>query len=209
MERSPDDLRARVNNCAMMRISSSLGILIVLSFSLSCDEALPPRDEPQRYLQASYSVVEGVVEIRDSIAVGFGGRLVVSVKNIYAEVLQGDEYARADFDVWLRDMPEQRGKAIATKRDLTDPSLVYLGQLTLRPNVTATFLKQWEHKTISGRYFWEFVNLHFVSVPFTNGYWESDSVRLVARGKVQLFKTRAQEVLPLIQFTLVYRLWVP
>lgn len=188
---------------------STLVTLIVLSFSLSCDEALPPRDEPQRYLQASYSVFEGVVEVRDSVAVGFGGRFLVSVKNIYSEVLQDDEYARADIDVWLRDRPEQGGKAIASKRDLTDPSLVYLGQLTLRPNVTATFLKQWEHKTTSGRYFWEFVNLHFVPAPFSNGYWESDSVRLVARGRVQLFRTRAQEVLPLIEFTLVYRLWVP
>jgi hypothetical protein len=209
MEQSLDDLRTRFNNHAMVRISSSLGILIVLSFSLGCDETLPPRDEPQRYLQASYSVVEGAVEIRDSVAVGFGGRLVVSVKNIYAEVLQGDEYARADFDVWFRDVPDRTGTITASRRDLTDQSLIYAGQLTLRPNVTATFLKHWEHKTTSGRYFWEFVSLHFVSVPFTNGYWESDSVRLVARGRVQLFKTRAPQLLSPIQFTFVYRLWVP
>jgi hypothetical protein len=140
---------------------------------------------------------------------GFGGRFVVSVKNTHSEVLQDDEYALADIDVWLRDRPEQRGKVLATRRDLTDPALVYGGQLTLRPNETATFLQQWEHKTTSGRYFWEFASFHFVPVPFTNGYWESDSVRLAARGKVQLFKTRAPELLSPMQFTLVYRLWVP
>lgn len=175
----------------------------------ACDEFLPPREEPQRYLQASYSVAPGVVEVRDSLAVGLGGSLVVSVKNIYTEVLEDDEFARADIDVWFRDVPARRGTAIASRRDLTDQSLVHAGQLTLPPDVTATFLKRWEHKTTEGRYFWEYVGLHFVEVPHTNGYWESDSVRLVARGRVQLFKTRAQELLPLIEFTLVYRLWVP
>jgi hypothetical protein len=68
---------------------------------------------------------------------------------------------------------------------------------------------QWEHKTDSGRYFWEFSRLRFVPSPNTNGYWETDPMDFVARGRVQLFRTRAPELLKPIEFTLVYRLWEP
>ncbi|MEO8168074.1 MAG: hypothetical protein ABI623_07500 [bacterium] len=185
-------------------------VCFLLSFSVSsCDELLPPREEPNQFLRASYSVVGGAVEVRDSTPVGLIGGFIVSVKNIYNEVLQDQEFARADIDVWMRDLPEQRGKAVAVRRDLTDQSLLIGGQLTLRPNIVATFLNQWGHETTAGKHFWEFVSSHFVAVPFTNGYWESDSVRLVASCKVQLFKTRAPVRLPQIQFTVVYRVWMP
>jgi hypothetical protein len=175
----------------------------------SCDESLPARQEPGTFLLAEYSVVNGPVEVRDSTPVGLFGGFAVSVKNIYNEVLQEEEFAQADIDVWMRDIPEQRGKAIALKRDLTNQSLVFGGLLTLRPNMIATFLKQWSHETTSGKHFWEFVGSHFVEVPFSNGYWESDSVHLVASGKVQLFKNRAPERLSPIHFTVVYRIWLP
>jgi hypothetical protein len=175
----------------------------------ACDESLPSRDEPKTFLVASYSAVSGPVEVRDSMPVGIVGGFTISVRNIYAEVLQDAEFARAEIDVSMRDFPDQRGKAVALRRDLTDQSLVSGGQLTLRPNTNATFRKQWEHATVGGRHFWEFVPAHFVAVPFSNGYWESDSVHLIASGKVQLFMTRAFERLPQIEFTVVYRVWLP
>lgn len=183
-------------------IVSTLALLVS-----TCEESLPPRNEPQRFLQANYSVATGVVEIRDSAAVGLGGAFTISVKNIYVEVLQDSEYARADIDVWLRDFSEQQGKVVSTKRELTDPSLVSGGQLTLRPNVTATFLKQWEHRTIGGRRFWDFVRLTLKSTPLGEPYLESDPVNFVATGRVQLFKTKGPERLPQIQFALVYRIF--
>lgn len=182
--------------------------LLVLLFSLcGCDELLPPREEPKTFLQAEYSVASGVVEIRDSVAVGLGGSFVISVKNIYTEVLQDFEFARVDIDVWLRDTPAVGGKVVSTKRELTDRTLVFGGQLTLRPNVSATFLKQWEHRTISGRRFWEYVPLTPKVTQTGEPYLESDPVNFVASGKAQLFKAKAPERLPQIQFSLVYRIF--
>ncbi len=186
-----------------------LGIILSGLLFVSCDESLPPRNEPTKFLEASYFVTSGAVEVRDSTPTGLVGAISVSVKNVYDEVLQSEEFAQAELDVWMLDAPGRRGKVVATSRNLTDQSLVSGRQLTLRPNVTALFLKQWEHATVEGKHFWEFVNSHFVAVPNSNGYWESAPVRLVASGRVQLFKDRAPELLPQIQFTLIYRVWLP
>jgi hypothetical protein len=190
----------------MLKFSVAL-VLFVAFFLSTCDESLPPRVEPQRFLRAEYAFATGVVEIRDSVAVGLGGAFTVSVRNLYAEVLQDSEAARVELDISLRDLPEQRGKAVATRRDLTDQSIVSRGLLTLLPNVDAIFLKQWEHRTSTGRRFWEFVRLTQKVTPRGEPYLESDPVNLVASGKVQLFKAKAPERLPQIHVALVYRIF--
>lgn len=189
-----------------MRSVFAVVSVVAVAFS-TCDESLPPRVEPDVYLEAEYSVATGVVEIRDSEAVGLGGAFTVSVKNVYVEVLQESERARAEIDVWLRAMPEQRGKVIATRRELTDPSIVYGGLLTLRPNARATFLKQWNHTTLGGRRLWEFVRLTQKYTPRGEPYLESDTVRLAASGKVQLFQARGITKLPYLAFNLIYRIY--
>jgi hypothetical protein len=184
-----------------------LSIFCLLLSGFSCEESLPPHEEPRDFLESTYTVTESVVEIRDSMVQNAAGTFVISVKNVYVEVLQDEEFARGEVDVWLRDQPQQHGRILATRRDLTNQTLVYGGILTLRPNETATFLKQWQHRTTEGRWFWEFVRLTEKRTSHGGRYMESDSVRFIAKGKAQLFKTRAPESLPSIQFTLVYRIF--
>jgi hypothetical protein len=186
---------------------SFISFTLSIAFLVSCEESLPPRREPRDFLEASHVVSEAAVEIRDSMVQNTAGTFVVSVKNLYVEVLQEEEFARVDVDVWLRDSASQRANVVALKRDLTNQALVSGGLLTLRPNETATFLKQWSHKTTGGLWFWEFVRLTPKVTPRGERYMESDSVRFLASGRVQLFKTRAPERLLPVQFTLIYRIF--
>ncbi len=190
----------------LMTIRLLVFSLFLFNF-LSCDESLPSRIEPEKFLRATYDVSSGVVEIRDSQAVGLGGAFVISVRNINVEVLQDSEFARAEIEIWLRDIPAQKGIIISTKRELTNPSLIVGGLITLRPNVTATFLKQWEHKTLAGKRFWEFVRLTPKVTPTGEPYLESAPVNFAASGTVQLFKGKAFERLTQIEFSLVYRIF--
>ncbi len=198
--------RSSPNQSTYMAIRFVVLSFIVLNF-FSCDETLPSRTEPGKFLRASYEVSTGVVEIRDSQAVGLGGAFVISVKNINVEVLQDSEFARVELDVWLSDVQGQKAAVVSTKRELTNPSLVSGGLITLRPNVTAVFLKQWEHRTQSGKRCWEFVRLTPKTTPTGEAYLESDPVNFVAGGKVQLFKTKSFETLQPLAFSLVYRIF--
>ncbi len=189
-----------------MVIRLSIFCFFLFNF-LSCDESLPSRAEPEKFLRATYDVSTGVVEIRDSQAVGLGGAFVISVKNINVEVLQDSESARAEIEVSLRDVPGQKANVVSTKRELTNPALVFGGLITLRPNVTAVFLKQWEHTTLGGKRCWEFVHLTPKVTPTGEPYLESAPVNFVASGKVQLFKTKSFETLGPLAFSLVYRIF--
>lgn len=179
-------------------------MMLILS---TCEESLPPRNPPQDYLAATLAASSSAVEVRDSAVTGLGGAIVVSVRNIYAEVLQDSEYARVDLDVWMRDMPEQRAHVVATRRELTNSGLISRGLLTLRPNETATFLKQWSHRTTAGRWFWELVPLTLKQPPVGPPYLESDTICFVAEGQAQLFKGRAPERLSRISFCTFYRIY--
>ncbi len=190
----------------MRSVPTLLSCLMMLVFS-TCEESLPPRNPPQDYLQTTLTASSSAVEVRDSTVTGLGGAIVVGVKNIYVEVLQDSEYARVDLDVWMRDIPAQRAHVVATRRELTNSGLISRGLLTLRPNETATFLKQWSHRTIQSRWFWEFVRLTPKVTPGGERYLESDTVFFVAEGKVQLFKATAPERLPRIMFWTFYRIF--
>ena len=186
--------------------------LIVTCFAFSlvhfaCDETLPARDEPQKFLSAVASIDTGAVVFEGGSLQGRAGSFGVIVTNKYSEVLQAEEYARVELDVWLRDRPDKRGKIIATTRDVQNPEIIHAGQLTLLPNASAIFDKQWSHRTTDSTGFWQFVRL----TPKVNGhgdhYLESDPVPLVAGGKVQVFRNVQPEKLPEMQFSIVYRLF--
>lgn len=172
-----------------------------------CDESLPPREEPQQFLETSALGVSGTMSYRAGNLDGGGGSFIINVKNIYSEVLQDTERVRGDIEIWMRDMPEKRAAVQALKRDLTNPGLVFGNLLTLGPDTTATMLKRWEHRLTSGidsgRFFWEFVDS---TLKFVHGepYYESDPVHFVASARVQAFKhVQAVEVRRL-EFTVVY-----
>jgi hypothetical protein len=191
----------------MMRILSSLGIPIVLSFCLGCDETLPSRDEPRRALETSAIAVEGTVVIRGGVTDGLIGAFLMKVKNIYSEVLQGDEYIHGDVDVWLRDLQEQRTTVHATRSNLTNPNLVAAGLVTLGPDTTATLLTRWNHNTGGGQPFWNFVRLTPKVTSGGEPYLESDPVHFVATARIQLFKNVQARMIGPFEFTLVYNVF--
>ncbi|MEK9136604.1 MAG: hypothetical protein AAB393_05730, partial [Bacteroidota bacterium] len=133
--------------------------VLVACTQLGCDETLPPRDEPQQFLETRVHAIEGVAVFRNDVLESLNGTFFITVKNIYSEVLQAEEYIRGDVEVWLRDLPAQRAVVRATKRDLTNQSMVFGDLLTIGPDSTASFIKRWDHRTSEGRPFWEFVNL--------------------------------------------------
>jgi hypothetical protein len=185
----------------------SLGILIVLSFSLSCDETLPPRDEPRQALETSAIAVEGTVVVRGGVTDGLNGAFIMKVKNVYSEVLQGEEYVHGDVDVWLRDLPEQRTTVRATRSNLTNPNLVAAGLVTLGPDTTATLLTRWNHNTSLGQPFWGFGRLTLKFTTRGEPYLESDSLHFIATARIQVFKNVQAKTIGPFEYTLVYNIF--
>jgi hypothetical protein len=151
--------------------------------------------------------VEGTVVIRGGVADGLNGAFLMNVKNIYSEVLQGEEHVHGDVDVWLRDLPERRTTIKGTKSNLTNPNLVAAGLVTLGPDTTATLLTRWNHSTGEGQPFWSFVRLTPKFTTRGEQYLESDSVHFIATARVQIFKNVQTRIIGPFEFVLVYNIF--
>jgi hypothetical protein len=182
--------------------------VIVVSLLVSCDETLPPRNEPRQFLVTSAAGVDGTLTYREGVFEGSGGTILMHVRNTYDEVLQEEERIRGDVEVWMRDMPEKRATIHATKANLTNPGLVYAGMVTLGPDTTASLLKRWEHRATvgsdSGHFFWEFVDSTLKVNSRGESYYESAPVHFVGNARVQIFKNVQPVTIRHMEFTVVY-----
>lgn len=186
---------------------STLAAALSCVVLFACDESLPPRDDPQRYLQASLSVVQGVVTIDLDGTITNAGVLTLTTRNTYNEVLQGETFLQGEVEVWMRDDPNQRAVVRLDKGDLISTWIVGGGLTTLRPDSPAVFVKQWSHMTTGGAPLWGFVRLTPRMTAHGAPFCESDPVHLVAEGSVQLFKNVAPVKTTKIEFTLVYQVF--
>jgi hypothetical protein len=173
----------------------TLAALAASVVSLSCEEILPPREEPAKILKAAMAALVGVV-------------VFLTVKNLHDEVLQERALVQADIDVAMRNMPTNRAVVHADKDDLLNSWILRANQITLAPDTAAQLIKQWDHRTAEGVPFWEFVRLTLKFTPRGEPYLESDPVNFVAKAEVQVFENVPREKTPQIEFSLIYNIFI-
>lgn len=183
-----------------------------MTLSGGCDESLPPRVEPQRYLSATLDVVgKGstvAFQIGETQPSVLNGAFLVELKNLHDEALQEAALPDATVEIWLKNSPDEQATVRLQESNLVDPTIVRLGVATLAPTKSASFLKQWNHRTGQGRPFWEFVDrLQGVTARGAK-YYLSDPVNFVAKARVQLFRNVQPEQTNEIEFSVSYMIFV-
>jgi hypothetical protein len=183
--------------------------------SLSCDETLPPRIEPARFLKAAIHVQpNSFVEVFiDSMApgqpitiVGSSGKLELSLKSFFNEVLQEKPFISGNLDVWLTSQPTVRTKVVFTEVNVDYPYIEPGGYLTLVPGDSVLMTKQWHHIADNGRGFWNFVQLRG---KFDGRfYFESAPVRYTAVATIRTFENVPAEKTEPYEFALIYKVYV-
>lgn len=206
----------------MSRISL-FGLLFFSVCSLSCDETLPPREEPKKFLKASLNAKPLIVrmDVDSSGQLPYGvppypervsgtnGSLELSLVSYYNEVLQDEVQIRGTIDVWLAERPDVRTTVTITEADVDYPVFDPDGLLTLVPGDSVHSARQWSHIASNGRAFYRYGPLRLSFDPATRrGYYESAPVRLNASGTFQVFKNVQAEKTEVFEFELVYRLYV-
>ncbi len=186
------------------RIQRRALILVTCVLMVSCDESLPPREDPQEFLHATLSAEGGIVGVSPDSSIIRGGWLIVRVRNSYAEVLQADAAIEVDVDVWRLDAPEERSIVRMSQQDVAGRWLVRNGQTTLPPDSIALIVKDMNHTTSTGAPFWTLVPLHRRLTK--DGYYcESSAVPFGARATVKLFKSVAPVKTDEVHFDVIYQ----
>jgi hypothetical protein len=185
---------------------------------LHCDEALPTREEPRKFLKASLNVRPLVVHVVvDSSAgpqypervSGTNGSLELSLVSYYGEVLQDHARIQGTIDVWMASRPEVRATVTIDEADVDYPVFDPDGVLTLIPGDSVHAAKQWNHLATNGRGFYRYG-------PMTPGYdpierrsfYQSAPIRFNASATFQVFENVQAEKTEVYEFSLIYRLYV-
>jgi hypothetical protein len=187
---------------------ATLGRELVLAtcvLMFSCDESMPPREDPQGFLQATLSAEGGIVAVASDSSIVRGGWLIVHVKNTYNEVLQADAQIQVDVDLWRLDAPDERTSVRMSEQDVAGRWLVRNGLTTLPPDSIALIVKDMNHNTSSGIPFWSLVRLNPRPTKDGTVYCESGAVPFGAKASVKLFKSVAPIETNEVHFVVVYQ----
>ncbi len=186
-------------------------------FSLSCDESLPVRVEPARFLKATLHVQpNSVVNVFiDSTIVGYpitingsSGSLELSLRSFFNEVLEDRPSINGHIDLWLTSQPTIRTSVVLTEVNVDYPYIEPNGFLTIVPGDSVTMSKQWSHVADNARGFWNYVQLRGRVDGTQRFYFESAPVRFTAVATFQAFENVPAEKTEAYEFSLVYNIYV-
>ena len=203
--------------------------LLALSVS-SCEELLPPRDDPQDLLTATVTAQSGLFAFVDTStaqhlrwgqwspdvffieSIGF----VLAITNHYDEVLQGPPYLKGKMEVQVS--PTRRGTFEFEGGVYWPPTLIQGDMLTLEPGDTLYLQVAWDHFLRPGIPIWEkdwsggamtFLGTEFLpGFPFRLGKFRSPPVRLEITGSIQVFEKLPPVEVGKAELTAIYDVYL-
>jgi hypothetical protein len=178
-------------------------ILALLSLCVwSCDESLPPRDQPQDFLTLSFGIKSALLVIDpapprrryDSLTILF------TVANRYNDVLVDSAWGKATADIWLKDDPSI--SVHLEQQRIYDH--VSNGFLIIRPNDSVVVQLPWNSRHPTPGQIWT----RYRSTTHVDGqgrrYYQTEPIHLVAKGSIQLWKHVPMQSFEPIEFFVVY-----
>ena len=202
------------------RTASCMLVLCLAGSSWSCDEALPPREDPSGALTSSLDIASGVFEFRPIAVVPPDtiysiNYLDVSLKieNHYVEVFQDSFKVTGGVEIWDAQYPERRALVSMSRPAKIIPSeAVARGILTLPPNSHVRFTTPWLHyltDTLTHRNepAWVHAAMTERLDPAGETYFESVPVQLLAAVSLRLFRKTPPLKTDPIDFFIVYHVY--
>jgi hypothetical protein len=175
-----------------------------------CEELLPPRTDPQNYLQMSFSGADGNVVLLEDLSMlsVVPGGFSVGVKNLHDEVLQAEEDIDISIGFHITASPSLGGSAHGDRNQLLSFRMLQHDLLTIEPESTALFFIQWDHAAYR---LWEYPALVFHESPGNpvNIYWfDCEPIHITATGTAKFFENVAAVDLPETTFSISYQIFV-
>jgi hypothetical protein len=189
---------------------TGIRIVLVICAALAgwaCDESLPPHVDPEVVLVPTMSLSGPVVTVNGG-RVASGGNILLSIRNVYNEVLSEEALVRGSVLLFLREYPDSGRVLEYGEADFVTQGLIVGKTLTLPVQKAAEFVQPWDHKTNGGSLFWE-LGVRFNRRTTGKGevYYESDPVHLVVEASMQIFERVQGSRFTRREFTITYELW--
>jgi hypothetical protein len=201
----------RTNFLSLIDARAFLWLLVILTAALlaglpACDEALPPRVEPDKVIAYGLSLSSGSINVERG-AVTSGGTFTLNATNVYDDVLSDRALLVGYLTVHLKESPDSLRNLVYTSSDMLIPSMLIGGVLTIDPNQTLSLTQPWDFLTDHGTQLWQ-------PLPFLRGvtdkgrvFYRSGPGTLQVSGSLQLYDRVQAVKIPLQEFPVVFTLW--
>lgn len=184
-------------------------IIIVVLLLTSCDESLPPRDEPNEFLAAAcrcdFSKNDGTLPYL---------LILVSVRNVYSETFSQTADIAGSMVIEWKDHPQQQRHAAISINDLTfngpwgapiETHSSYnprTNTITIPPGDSISLLYTWNYRTDDGHDLQR--SFHYAPDPYDGTRLISDRETFVISAGVRLFKNTPYSYSPPILYSEVH-----
>lgn len=194
------DYKSGRNCCVSFAGGLFLALLSLCAWS--CEELLPPRDQPKDFLISSFGIKSAILVIDagppfrryDNL------NMLFTVANRYDDVLQDSAYGKATADIWLKNDPSIR--VHLEQQRIYDH--VTGGILTIRPNDSVVVQLGWDSRHPTPGYVWTRYRSTIHVDRQGRTYYQTEPIGMVAKGSIQLWKSLPAQSFEPIEFFVVY-----
>jgi hypothetical protein len=166
----------------------------LLLLNPGCEETLPPIPVEIAVEGATVAFrtdVSGLVVVHvDGSPNGIQGELIVSVRNLYEDVISDQEQVSVVATIIPQDSPGVAIVVQAGKEDVADQSMFLGDLLAIRPQQELQILKQWSHTTKDGDPLWAVVGIQDTVITPSGKHIPAYRVAVRVKVSIRLFKTR-------------------
>lgn len=188
------------NPVSLPRPVGRLAVLLVPLILLSCEELLPPRNDPKVVLAPSIAISSGVVTIRNQTYAS-GGSVVLRAVNVYDEVIQDQQRIRGTVTMSLGTHVQT---ILFTSSDLQTPTMLTGNTLTMRPLDTLVLMHIWDHIADDDTPLWSLVRWNQLLDSKGAPYYQTDTTWFTITGSFQIFNRAQPMKLSPIRVPIVY-----
>jgi hypothetical protein len=194
-------------------VEKSIMIVVLLSSLLSCDESLPPREQPSVFLNATLRMSDQTFVIRYQPPGGQPAGIFVQVENIFDEVLQDSLYVRGTVEIRDMKRPGLLWRQDLRRSEIVPQTVVSGKLLTLLPHESIGLKNTWSHLFVDQNGItqdaWTGVDTTVHISPYNEVYYITDTLYLKARATVQVMKQAGNVESNEVGFRVVYWIFPP
>jgi hypothetical protein len=147
------------------RIFFVLAVLLALFVAMTCEESLPPYNEPSQVYEMRLSSSQAGLNlvIRDTLAVVRGkGNIdfIISLKNVYEETLQDTlKYQIGSLDIWWEKKPHiKQILPITIRNEIYTEEIGFWGDICMDPGDSIRLVVSWDWVDDLDNHLWEYLS---------------------------------------------------
>ncbi len=182
-------------------------LILGAHFLPACDEVLPPREQPQKFIDMTLDVSPKEYITIDPSKGWQELSFILTLRNAYDEVLEDTAHIRGSVDIWFQGDRSVHASVKGGEPELIGGTVPRNGILTLRPDSAVVMKLDWNHFTDRNLLVWWYVQRKDTVDNVGRTFFRTEPVVLFVKASLQVFKNVQALTATAARVATVYRVY--